>query len=112
MKILTLMTAAFCTLKGFAMENEMIDHTREHAMVEQVPPGAIFEHYKGKRYKILGTARHTETLGLCVVYQSLYDDLTFGDHAVWVRPLEMFLETVTINGQEMPRFRQVAEAAR
>ena len=52
-KFFTFIAIGFCTLKGFAMENEMIDHTRENAMVEQVPPGAIFEHYKGKRYKIL-----------------------------------------------------------
>ncbi len=89
------------------MRNKPIDRTRENELDARVPTGAIFEHFKGKRYKILGTARHSETLELCVVYQALYDEPTFGDHAVWVRPLEMFLETVTINGQKIPRFRPV-----
>ncbi len=79
----------------------------EHPMIARVPVGAVFEHYKGKKYKVLGVGRHTETLGMCVVYQSLYDSAEFGDRAVWIRPLEMFLETVTMDGREIPRFRLV-----
>ncbi len=56
----------------------------------------IYEHFKGKRYRVLHIARHSETLEELVVYQQLY---SAGD--VWVRPLPMFLETV--NGA--PRFR-------
>lgn len=76
-------------------------------MIEKVPVGAIFEHYKGKKYKVHAVVRNTETLGLCVVYESLYNCPEFGDHALWVRPLEMFLETVVIDGIEVPRFRLV-----
>ena len=82
---------------------------KENILVAKVPPGALFEHYKGKKYKILGVARHTETLEMCVVYQSLYNDPKFGDHAVWVRPLEMFFESVAIDGKEVPRFRLIEE---
>lgn len=60
----------------------------------------IYEHYKGQLYKVLAVARHSETLEELVVYQCLY-----GERGIWVRPLGMFLETVTIDGKEQPRFK-------
>ena len=56
-------------------------------------------HYKGERYKVLNIARHRETLEEYVVYQALY-----GDGDIWIRPLQMFLDQVPINGQHVPRF--------
>jgi len=50
--------------------------------------GKIYEHYKGKRYKVLGTARHSESLEELVLYECLYEN-DLGK--VWVRPMEMFL---------------------
>ena len=91
-------------VKGFAMPTE---RSYENSLIAKVPTGTLFEHYKGKKYKILGVARHSETLEMYVVYQALYDSPEFGDHAVWVRPLEMFLENVTIDGVEKPRFRML-----
>jgi hypothetical protein len=64
--------------------------------------GSIYEHYKGRRYKIIGVARHSETLEELVVYQSLCEN---GD--LWVRPLGMFLENITLNGHSQPRFKLV-----
>lgn len=64
-----------------------------------VPPG-IYRHYKGNRYQVLATARHSETEELMVIYRCLY-----GDHSVWVRPLEMYLDTVLVDNQVIPRFR-------
>jgi hypothetical protein len=89
--------------------NEEIDRSRERELIAKVPPGAFFEHFKGKKYKILGVGRYSETLGMCVIYQLLYDSPEFGDHAEWVRPLEMFLGNVVVNGKEMPRFRLMVE---
>lgn len=63
----------------------------------------IYEHYKGLRYQLLSIARHSETLEEMVVYQALY-----GDRGVWVRPLNMFVETVEIDGKEIPRFKRVS----
>ncbi len=54
------------------------------------------EPYKGKRYRVLASARYNETLKELTVYQQL--DREGG---VWVRPLALFLETT--NG--VPRFR-------
>lgn len=59
----------------------------------------IYEHYKGKRYEVLGVARHSETLGSFAVYRAMY-----GDHGLWIRPLDMFLETVEVDGKQVPRF--------
>jgi cyclomaltodextrinase / maltogenic alpha-amylase / neopullulanase len=60
----------------------------------------VYEHYKGKRYEVLGVAKHSETLEDLVVYKKLYDD-----GGLWVRPLKMFLEDVEVNGKKMPRFK-------
>ena len=107
-KLAFVLLATVLMLKGNAMENNTIDLKLEAQKITQVPTGAVFEHYSGKRYKILGVGRHSETLGLCVIYQSLYDCPTFGADAVWIRPLDMFLETVTINGKEQPRFHLIS----
>lgn len=71
--------------------------------------GAIYEHYSGKRYKVLAVGRLTEseTLEECVVYQGLYNDSQFGNNPIWIRPLSMFLQEVEIQGKLMPRFRNI-----
>ena len=58
-----------------------------------------YRHYKGKYYLVLGVARHSETDEELVVYRTDY-----GERSLWVRPKEMFLETVAVNGKEVPRF--------
>lgn len=63
-----------------------------------VVPG-LYRHYKGQRYRVLGTARHSETLEPLVVYQALY-----GEHGLWVRPAAMFAESVSVEGRTVPRF--------
>ena len=61
--------------------------------------GAVYRHFKGKRYRVLSLARHSETLEEMVVYQQLY-----GEKSVWVRPLEMFLGAVERDGRLVDRF--------
>jgi hypothetical protein len=56
-------------------------------------------HYKGNRYQVIGVAKHSETEQPLVVYRALY-----GAQELWARPKTMFLEKVTVNGQEVPRF--------
>lgn len=63
-----------------------------------IRPG-IYEHYKGDKYEVIGLARHSETEEELVVYRALY-----GDHGLWVRPYQMFVERVTIDGEQVPRF--------
>lgn len=62
-----------------------------------------YRHYKGNFYQVIGVARHSETEELMVVYRQLY-----GDQGLWVRPLEMFLETVLVEGRAVPRFERCA----
>ncbi len=62
--------------------------------------GGIYEHYKGKKYCVVGMAKHSETLEELVVYRQLY-----GENGLWVRPKDMFLEMVRIDENDVPRFR-------
>ena len=62
----------------------------------------VYEHFKGKRYRVLGIARHSETLEELVVYKALY-----GDHDLWTRPLHMFLGEKEVNGKKVPRFQYI-----
>lgn len=71
-------------------------------VAKSIMVGSLYEHYKGMRYKILAVGRHSETLEELVVYQALY-----GEGDIWVRPLNMFLESVTINGKLQPRFKRL-----
>jgi hypothetical protein len=68
-------------------------------------PG-FYEHFKGKRYEVLGVARHSETLEPMVVYKALYKG-DFPEGSLWVRPLAMFEENVVAGGKSVPRFRRV-----
>lgn len=73
-----------------------------------VQPG-IYEHFKGKRYEVIGTARHSETLEEFVVYRALYESSEYGPNALWVRPKKMFLETVERDGKTVPRFKKIEQ---
>lgn len=72
-------------------------------MTRHVAPGR-YRHYKGKEYEVIGTARHSETEEWLVVYRCLY-----GDYSLWVRPLEMFNESVNVAGEEVPRFSRISD---
>ena len=66
--------------------------------------GKKYRHFKGKEYLVLYIARHSETLEELVVYQALY-----GEKSIWVRPLDMFLEQVEVNGVLANRFEKCEE---
>lgn len=64
----------------------------------------IYEHYKGNRYLVIDTVTHSETEESLVLYKTMY-----GNEDLWVRPYEMFFETISINSQEVPRFKYIGE---
>lgn len=66
-------------------------------------PKGRYRHYKGQEYELLAEAEHTETGEVFVVYRALY-----GDHSVWIRPKDMFCETVRVDGRRRQRFALVA----
>jgi len=62
-----------------------------------------YRHYKGNDYLVIGVARHSETEEEMVVYSADY-----GQFGLWVRPKEMFLEKVEVDGQVLPRFQFIS----
>ena len=64
--------------------------------------GKKYRHFKGNEYLVMHIAKHSETLEELVVYQALY-----GEMGVWVRPLDMFLEQVEVDGQMVNRFEEI-----
>ena len=67
----------------------------------EIEPGT-YQHFKGARYEVIGTARHSETEERMVLYRPLH-----GDSGLWVRPLAMFTEHVERDGYSGPRFARV-----
>lgn len=59
----------------------------------------IYKHFKGNTYRVIGTAKHSETLELHVIYvrENNPDE-------IWIRPLTMFQEYVEVNGKLELRF--------
>ena len=61
-----------------------------------------YRHYKGNEYEVIGVVRHSETLEEMVLYRALY-----GEGGMWVRPKEMFFETVVAGEKTGPRFQYI-----
>ena len=68
-----------------------------------------YKHYKGMEVEVIGIATHSETLEPMVVYN--HPDPVKGKDAntLWVRPLAMFLETITKDGKQIPRFQYLKQ---
>lgn len=69
----------------------------------------IYEHYKGNLYEVVNTGFHTEAREKVVIYKALYKG-DFKEGQLWVRPLAMFQEVVTVEGKQIPRFRYLRPA--
>ena len=69
--------------------------------VRSIPCGR-YRHFKGGEYEVVAIARHSEDGSPVVVYKALYGS---GDY--WVRPADMWNETVVRGGKEYVRFQRV-----
>ncbi len=71
--------------------------------MDELKPGK-YRHFKGNEYRLLYTARHSETLEPMVVYQALY-----GEKGIWVRPAAMWDEQIERDGQVVRRFTYIGD---
>ena len=66
---------------------------------QEAIPAGVYRHFKGNYYRMLAVAGHSETNEAMVVYRALY-----GEGGLWVRPAEMWNETVEWGGEKVRRF--------
>lgn len=59
--------------------------------MRQVVKNQVYKHFKGRLYKVVEVAQHTETAEM-VVYQALYCP-----YIVYARPYDMFISEVDRN---------------
>jgi hypothetical protein len=59
-------------------------------------------HYKGNEYEVIGTAKHSETEEDLVLYFPIKSP-----EQIWVRPLDMFIEEIEMNGKKIKRFLKI-----
>lgn len=71
-----------------------------------IEPG-LYQHYKGNKYRVLGVGCNTEAHEYYVVYSpTKHKD---GLPEIWLRPYDMFIETVEVDGSLVPRFKKLTE---
>lgn len=81
----------------------------------EIPENGFYLHYKhdpsgeahNYMYEVVGIARNTEEKTYSVLYRPLYKNDWFAPANYQARPLEMFMETVEVNGSEKPRFERI-----
>ncbi len=71
--------------------------------MKPIVKGGLYQHYKGKIYKLIDVVRHSETLEELVLYETLYEN-ELGK--LWVRPKQMFLENLD---DGTPRFKYLED---
>ncbi len=71
---------------------------KEMIVKRRIFVGKRYRHFKGKLYRVVAIAEHTETGELFVVYQALYNN------RVYVRPYDMFVSEV--DREKYPRAKQ------
>ena len=83
----------------------------------KVPANGFYYHYKhdprgpfnNYSYEVIGIARHTEEKTFTVLYRPLYVNDWFKPADYQARPLDMFNENVTKDGQVIARFQQITD---
>lgn len=90
-----------CTLGSGAAR---VDNSRVNQQLKpHIKPGAYLN-YKGKICIVSGLVRHSESLEWYVKYTE--ED----QEEPWVRPYEMFVEELLVNGRSVPRFQSLTNA--
>lgn len=71
--------------------------------MEEIRKGR-YRHFKGMEYEVIDIAVHSETEEEFVVYKALY-----GEYKTWIRPKEMWNETVERDGKIYKRFEYIGK---
>lgn len=61
-----------------------------------------YRHYKGGIYEFVGDAILESDLSAMVVYRA-------ADGRLWIRPTEVFHETIEVDGKQVPRFEKLPD---
>ena len=88
--------------KELGTKKQRLPHTE--LTVPEIEPGT-YRHYKGDSYELIGAGLDTETLIPVVIYRPLYESPV----SFWVRPFEIFFETVEVEGKAVKRFEKIDE---
>lgn len=64
-----------------------------------------YRHFKGNEYRVIDVARCSETDAPYVIYKPLYKE----SEGLWIRPVDMFLETIERDGKIFERFEYLGE---
>lgn len=86
----------------FESDMEKVEFLPTYEEAKDSIPLGRYRHFKGNEYEVLAIARHSETTEPMVVYRALY-----GEGGVWVRPADMWNETVERDGKTCKRFERV-----
>lgn len=70
---------------------------------KRVNIGGRYRHYKGKEYLVRDVVLHSETLELLVLYEPQYES----GAKLWVRPFELFVGEVKVDGKKILRFNPI-----
>ena len=74
-----------------------------NALPEIIARGTYLHVKSGNMYEVIGVAIHSETAEQLVVYKPLYEST----YELFVRPYEMFTQTVEVNGKTVSRFEKI-----
>lgn len=70
----------------------------------------IYRHFKWNLYEVIAVARNSENNNEeLVVYKALYEHKDYWKDSLWVRPKEMFIETIEREWKAMKRFEYIGD---
>lgn len=83
----------------------------------KIPNKGFYQHYKhdpagvpfNYTYAVIGLAKNTEDRSYTVLYMPLYENSWLAPADYAARPLEMFMEDVTVDGKTVPRFTEITD---